>query len=61
MDTDSSGSDRQGTSSSSGDKKQGGESSTWMMEKQHIDAVINFLLRLACQVGVSSEGVVSCT
>ena len=51
MDTDSS-LERQGSTSSGEVKKQAsGDGSAWMMDKQHIDAVINFLLRLACQVG----------
>ena len=42
------------SSSLSDPKKQSssaqGEGAVWVMEKQHVDAVINFLLRLACQV-----------
>ena len=45
MDTDG------GTSLDSTKKsKEHGEGSSWVIEKQHIDAVLNFLLRLACQV-----------
>ena len=49
MDTDSS-SERQSAASVEMKKQGSSDGSTWMMEKQHIDAVINFLLRLACQV-----------
>ena len=29
---------------------------SWPLDKQHADAIINFLIRLACQVGVSYKG-----